>query len=111
MLYIYVTYYDILMGHSTNYNFNYRYDKLYQKMQKDNIDIPYTISDLLNVVHILNKYTIEDDNLYFCVMTDKLYNFTILKDDSMYDESKINNITNEFKRRLDNKNINLTYKF
>lgn len=98
------------MGHSSNDKFISRFYKLQQKMYDDKIDIPYTISDFLDVIHILNRYTLEDSNLYFCVMTDRIYNFTILKHDSMYDETMIQNITNEFKKRVDNKNINVICK-
>ena len=105
MLFLYATYYDILIGKKSENEFKKRYEKLEMRMFEDEIDIPYTVDDLHKILNKLYDYTLEDEELYFCVMTDKNYNYHIIKDQA--DKEKVDIVANEFKRRLNIENIDI----
>ena len=110
MLYIYVTFYDILCGKTSYSTFSYRYHELEKKMIKYGIDIPFTLKDLDVVLPTLTQFTLENEDLYFCVMTDKKYNFSIIKHTYVSNYTKLLHISQEFKNRLDNQNIDKDFK-
>lgn len=105
MLFLYATYYDILIGEKSDNEFIKRYHNLEMKMVEDDIDIPYTINDLEQIIDKLYNYTLHDTELYFCIMTDKNKSFYVIKDPNLYDQKKIDLIIKEFSKRICNKNI------
>lgn len=110
MLYLYATFYDILVGNTSSKNFSSRFYKLEMKMLEDGIDVPLTINELQEILPILYKYTLEDDDLYFCVMIDTTHNFSIIKHINNSNIIKIQKICKEFKSRIDNQNVERVFK-